>query len=100
MQRGPLVVVLVLVIIGSIPAPVVAAEPTVDLAVDGTPTASGDRVVVPEDPLLSVNASARTTVERVVVRVDDATVRTWVPGTQTMSKIGRASCRERVSFTV
>jgi hypothetical protein len=86
MQRGPLAVVLVLVIIGSIPAPVVAAEPTVDLAVDGTPAASGDRVVVPEDPLLSVNASARTTVERVVVRVDDATVQTWVPGTQTMSE--------------
>jgi hypothetical protein len=84
MQRGLLVVVLV-VLVGSVPAPVDAAEPTVDVAVDGTPMDASDRLVVPEDPLLRVNASARTTVERVVVRVDGSTVRTWVPGTERVS---------------
>jgi hypothetical protein len=87
MQRGPLAVLLALLVLaGSVPVTVVAAEPTVDLAVNGTPMASGDRLVVPEDPVLSVNASARTTVERVVVRVDDRTVQTWLPGTETMSE--------------
>jgi hypothetical protein len=87
MQRGLLVALLVvLVVVGSVPAPVTAAEPTVDVAVDGTPMDAGDRLVVPEDPLLRVNASAPTTVERVVVRVDGSTVRTWVPGTERVSK--------------
>jgi hypothetical protein len=87
MQRGPLAVLLALLVLaGSVPATVVAAEPTVDLAVNGTPMAPGDRLVVPEDPVLSVNASARTTVERVVVRVDGLTVETWLPGTETMSE--------------
>lgn len=87
MQRGLLVVlVLVVVLVGAVPTSVAAAEPTVSLAVDGTQMAAGEKTVVPEDPVLSVNASARTTVERVVVRVDDTTVKTWVPGTQTMSE--------------
>ena len=87
MQRGLFAVLVVLVlVVGSVPAPVAAAEPTVDVAVDGTPMDAGDRLVVPEDPLLRVNASARTTVERVVVRVDGSTVRTWVPGTERVSK--------------
>jgi hypothetical protein len=90
MQRGLFVVLIVLtLLVGVVPAPGVAAEPTIDLAVDGTPMASGDSIIVPEDPLLSVNASARTTVERVVVRVDDTTVETWIPGTETVSESTR-----------
>ena len=89
MQRGSfvrVVLVALLVLVGTVPTTVVAAEPTVDLAVDGTPMEPGDRLVVPENPVLSVEASARTTVERVVVRVDGRTVQTWVPGTQTTSE--------------
>jgi hypothetical protein len=86
MQRGLLVVVAVVVVVGALSAPAAAAEPTVDVAVDGTPMASGERLVVPEDPLLSVNASARTTVERVIVRVNGSTVETWAPGTETVSE--------------
>ena len=87
MQRGSLVVLVTLVVLaGGLPGPATAAEPTVSIAVDGTPMASGDRQIVPEDPVLSVNASASTTVERVVVRVDGSTVRTWAPGTERVSE--------------
>jgi hypothetical protein len=89
MQRGLFavtVVVLVAVVVGAVAGPAAAAEPTVSLAVDGTPMAAGDSLIVPEDPLLAVNASARTTVERVTVRVDGSTVRTWAPGTERVSE--------------
>jgi hypothetical protein len=85
MQRGLLVVLLCVLVVGSVPG-VVAAEPTVSITVDDTPMEPGDRLVVPEDPVLRVNASARTTVERVAVRVDDTTVQTWVPGTERVSR--------------
>ena len=86
MQRRLFVAGLViLVVLGSVPLPVAAAEPTVSVAVDGTPMTTGDSLVVPEDPLLTVDANAQTTVERIVVRIDGETVRTWVPGTETVS---------------
>ena len=94
MQRGPIVlVVLVVLVVGTLPGPVAAAEPTVSIAVDDTPMAAGDRLVVPEDPMLSVNASARTTVERVAVRVDGSTVETWAPGTERVSEQVRLDLR-------
>ncbi|WP_380674739.1 hypothetical protein [Salinigranum sp. GCM10025319] len=94
MQRGLFVVLVTLVVLaGGLPGPATAAEPTVSIAVDGTPMSSGDRQIVPEDPVLRVNASASTTVERVVVRVDDTTVRTWAPGTERASKRTRLDLR-------
>jgi hypothetical protein len=93
MQRGLLVALVVLVVVGTLPGPVAAAEPTVSIAVDDTPMAAGDRLVVPEDPMLHVNASARTTVERVAVRVDGSTVQTWAPGTERVSERVRLDLR-------
>jgi hypothetical protein len=86
MQRSLPAVVALLVLVGSLPGAVVAAEPAVALTVDGAPAADGDRLVVPADPVLGVNASARTTVERVVVRVDGSTVESWAPGTERVSE--------------
>ena len=89
MQRGLVVVGLVVcLLVGAAPLAVAASEPTLSVAVDGTTMASGDELVVPENPTLTVNASAAAgaTVERVVVRVDDRTVRSWSPGTETVSK--------------
>jgi hypothetical protein len=89
MQRGLLVVGLaVCLLVGAAPLAVAASEPTLSLAVDDTPMASGDELVVPENPVLAVNASAAAgaTVERLVVRVDDRTVRTWTPGSEAVSE--------------
>jgi hypothetical protein len=87
MQRGLAVVLVVCVLVGAAPLPVAAAEPTVSVTVDGNPLAAGDELVVHDDPVLTVNASATAaTVERVVVRVDKRTVRTWSPGTESVSK--------------
>ncbi|AZH24099.1 hypothetical protein [Haloplanus aerogenes] len=86
-RRHRLAVVLVGVVLVAALAPTMAtARATVEVAVDGTPTESGERRTVTDDPVLDIEVTGAESIESVTIRVDGESRRSFEPNATTFSE--------------